>query len=67
MHKALATIERATRSDEYIREGISFHDGDISVDLSQPRTVHVRGLNCRTGETKDYLLKVTQFGKLILV
>jgi hemin uptake protein HemP len=39
----------------------------LLVDLTEPRTLHVKGVNTVTGETKDYLLKVTQSGKLLLI
>lgn len=40
--------------------------GRLIVDLSKPRTLIVHGVNPETGEYKDYLLRVTQFGKLVL-
>ena len=39
---------------------------ELTVDLSEPRTIRVSGRNERTGASKDYLLKVTQSGKLVL-
>lgn len=53
--------------ESYIRTGVILDRDKMTVDLSQPRTMLVRGINARTGETKDYLLKVTQSGKLILI
>lgn len=53
---------------EYQLLGVSL-DADrneLTVDLSEPRTIRVTGKNDRTGQGKDYLLKVTQNGKLIL-
>lgn len=57
----------AACQEPYIRTGITMTGQTIMVDLSEPRTVVVHGLNARTGEEKTYLLKVTQFGKLLLV
>lgn len=51
----------------YIRHGLALSDDTLLVDLSFPKTVHVKGVNTLTGETKDYLLKVTQSGKLLLI
>lgn len=53
--------------EPYIRNGITMTGQTIMVDLAEPRTVVVHGLNSKTGEEKTYLLKVTQFGKLLLV
>lgn len=39
---------------------------ELTIDLSDPMTIRVIGKNERTGESKDYLLKVTQLGKLVL-
>lgn len=41
--------------------------GSLMIDLSRPRTISVLGVNPDTGETKNYLLKVTQSGKLLLL
>jgi hypothetical protein len=53
--------------EPYLRTGISMVGNTLAVDLSEPRTIVVHGLNSKTGEEKTYLLKVTQFGKLLLV
>lgn len=53
--------------ERYINKGIVMIGNTLTVDLSDPRTVVVHGLNSKTGEEKTYLLKVTQFGKLLLV
>lgn len=39
---------------------------ELLIDLSEPRTIIVRGVNERTGETKTYMLRVTGAGRLIL-
>jgi hypothetical protein len=56
-----------TADPAYIRHGLALSDDLLLVDLSFPKTVHVKGVNTLTGETKDYLLKVTQSGKLLLI
>lgn len=56
----------AAATENYLRAGIQLVGNTLSVDLSEPRTVVVRGVNSKTGEEKDYLLRVTQFGKLVL-
>lgn len=48
------------------REVIELQGNTLVVDLSEPRTIAVRGVNTITGEEKCYLLRVTKFGKLIL-
>lgn len=53
--------------EPYLRSGLVLDAGRLTVDLAEPRTVVVHGINSRTGEEKTYLLKVTQFGKLLLV
>jgi len=61
--------------DTYLVEGIAlFPDkNEIKIDLSQPRVIRIRGVTERhalTGEpviTKDYFLKVTPKGGLVLV
>lgn len=40
--------------------------GHIVIDLSQPRSFLVRGID-RHGHEKDYLLRVSESGKLSLV
>lgn len=57
----------ATCQEPYIRNGLTMIGNTLTVDLSEPRTIVVHGLNTRTGEEKTYLLKVTQYGKLLLV
>ena len=52
--------------EPYLRTGISLDRNVLTVDLAEPRAVIVRGINSKTGEEKDYLLRVTQFGKLAL-
>jgi hypothetical protein len=56
----------AALQPQYIRDGITFDREGVTIDLAEPRTVIVRGINSKTGEEKDYLLRVTQFGKLVL-
>jgi hypothetical protein len=56
-----------SRTYQYQREGILLQGNQLSVDLSEPRTIRVEGINSKTGEVKDYLLKVTQSGKLLLI
>lgn len=53
--------------ETYLLEGISLRGDQLRVDLTFPRTVQVQGVNSKTGEVKNYLLKVTQFGKLLLI
>jgi hypothetical protein len=60
---APATIQQPM----YIRSGIILDSECMTVDLAEPRTLLVRGVNSRTGEEKTYLLKVTQAGKLLLI
>lgn len=50
----------------YLRHGIQLTGNEMTVDLAEPRTVIVRGFNSKTGEAKDYLLRVTQSGRLVL-
>lgn len=57
----------AEATETYLKAGIQLIGNTLSVDLAEPRTVVVSGVNSRTGETKNYLLKVTQSGKLLLV
>ena len=54
-------------SDAFIRAGLSLDSTGLSIDLNNPRTIPVYGINSLTGEEKYYLLKVTQSGKLILI
>ena len=56
-----------SRTYQYQREGILLQGNQLSIDLSEPRTIRVQGINAVTGELKDYLLKVTQSGKLLLI
>jgi hypothetical protein len=56
-----------TTDPAYIRHGLVLSADVLLVDLTEPRTLHVKGVNTVTGETKDYLLKVTQSGKLLLI
>lgn len=53
---------------EYTLHGIVLdpEHHQITIDLGDPRTILIRGVNERTRESKDYLLKVTQNGRLIL-
>jgi hemin uptake protein HemP len=53
---------------EYQLLGITLNPdtNELKIDLAQPRSILVRGINERTLETKDYLLKVTNAGRLIL-
>ena len=39
---------------------------DMRVDLSEPRSIVIHGENPRTGKTKQYLLRVTHAGGLVL-
>jgi hypothetical protein len=57
----------AWKSQKWQQDGVQLEGNTITVDLAEPRTIHVQGVNARTGETKDYLLKVTQSGKLALI
>lgn len=61
------TLEYQTKA-EYIQDGLSVSPDktEISVDLAQPRTVLVRARNEQTGEARDYILRVTASGKLVL-
>lgn len=61
------TLDRALNSPTYCRDGLTLEADRLMVDLANVRTLLVHGVNSRTGETKDYLLKVTQYGKLILI
>lgn len=56
------------RKEEYLRNGLTFSADqlEMKLDLSQPRTIAVQGINERTGEKRNYLLRVTAQGKLIL-
>lgn len=54
------------RTAQYIREGVLLSEGTLYVDLSQPRTMFVRGVNAKTGEEKNYQLRITASGKLVL-
>lgn len=59
--------QTAVSDPVYIRQGVMLKDETLMVDLCEPRTLHVKGVNTLTGEIKDYLLKVTQSGKLLLI
>lgn len=61
------TLDSALNSPTYCRDGLALQEDRLLVDLANVRTLLVHGVNSRTGETKDYLLKVTQYGKLILI
>jgi len=39
---------------------------ELQIDLTEPRVILIRGVNDRTQQHRDYLLKVTQSGKLVL-
>jgi hypothetical protein len=58
--------QAAELNQVYLKTGIHFEADRLTVDLAEPRTVLVHGVNARTGETKNYLLRVTQSGKLVL-
>lgn len=38
----------------------------LRIDLSEPRTIFVKGENPKTGKEKFYLLRVTHAGGLVL-
>ena len=59
-------MPNAAIQPHYIRDGITFDRGGVTIDLAEPRTVIVHGVNSKTGEEKDYLLRVTSFGRLVL-
>jgi len=67
MHPDLVTIDKAALNRDYQRRGILLQDNVLTVDLAEPRTVLVKGINSRTGQEKDYLLRITEAGKLSLV
>jgi hypothetical protein len=52
----------------YERMGLSCSSetNELSIDLAEPRTIFIRGVNEKTQERKDYVLRVTQSGKLVL-
>lgn len=52
--------------EPYLRTGISLDGNILTIDLSEPRSLIVHGINAKTGQEKDYLIRVTQFGKLAL-
>ena len=51
----------------YQRRGIILEGNVLTVDLAEPRSILVKGINTRTGQEKDYLLRVSESGKLSLV
>ena len=56
----------AALQEPYLRTGITLTGNVLTIDLSEPRSLVVHGVNAKTGEEKDYLIRVTQFGKLAL-
>jgi hypothetical protein len=58
----VALQERET----YLVEGVFLRGDQLRVDLAQPRSIVVHGVNSKTGEVKDYLLRVTGSGRLVL-
>ena len=48
----------------YIEEGIEYshESGRLMIDMAQPRTLTVLGINSLTGKEKIYILKVTEKG-----
>lgn len=61
-------IDALAEKDTYTRYGIALSPEatELKIDLSNPVAFLVHGINERTGESKSYLLKVTQQGRLIL-
>ncbi len=51
----------------YQRRGVLLQGNILTVDLAEPRSILVKGINSRTGQEKDYLLRVSESGKLSLV
>ena len=53
---------------EYQIEGVSLatQAQKMRVDLSEPRTILIQGENPKTGKIKQYLMRVTNAGGLVL-
>jgi hypothetical protein len=56
----------STVQELYMKTGITLDGNTLTIDLAEPRSLIVHGVNSKTGEEKDYLIRVTQFGKLAL-
>lgn len=51
-------------TERYVQDGIhyEYEGGRLLVDMAQPRTIMVVGVNSLTGKEKVYILKVTEKG-----